>query len=427
MRERTGRLDVNPDQVVSPLLPGGDLVAAALHREVMALADRGGASGMVGARWADLCAAQATRWVGKTFPIPGTGEPKQRHRIVRIVRLDDRPAIGEAAARRALQNPDILLIGERDGRLTVQAADAKFSVETARAKQVSAAVVAGLLTLGELLTDLAGDLGPDPELVDGLFLCPDFPLTHLILRRRWGIVRTTVRAEQVAILPAPARPFFAPLEGASLMPPLASVDDLPVSIDDSLLAGLYYFRLARAAVGCWLDATGPLLPLGDRDRPAVDKPALLAEIVRRLPRARSAWELILAWDADVQPVRSQRAAVDQVTALPIANRDLRELIARMAARQGLVEGPSVNKVRRLLGAWYRGQIRERVGPLPPPLDDFPRTLSDLGRLAASLTPALDAETRRLIAELLDQGTRTDPLADIAADEAATTATSLPRA
>jgi hypothetical protein len=400
---------VTSDQVPSPLLPGGDLVAAALHREVMALADRGGASGMVGARWADLCAAQAKRWVGKSFPIPGTGEPKQRHRIVRIVRLDDRPAIGETAARRALQNPDILLIGERDSRVCVQAADAKFSVETARAKQVSAAVVAGLLTLGELLTDLAGDFGPDPELVDGLFLCPDFPLTHLILRRRWGIVRTTVRAEQVAILPAPARPFFAPLESASLMPALASVDDLPISIDDSLLAGLYYFRLARAAVGCWLDASGPLLPLGDKDRPAVDEPAILAEAVRRVPQARSAWELILGWDVDVQPVRAQRMAVDQVTALPIANRDLRQLIARMAAKRDLVEGPSVNKVRRLLGAWYRGQIQDRVGPLPPPVDDFTRTFSDLGRIAASLSSALDAESRRLITDLLDQATTNDSL------------------
>ena len=411
--------------MTSPLLPGGDLVAAALHREVMALADRGGASGMVGARWADLCAAQATRWVGKSFPIPGTGEPKQRHQIVRIVRLDDRPAIGEAAARRALQNPDILLIGERNGRLTVQAADAKFSVETARAKQVSAAVVAGLLTLGELLTDLAGDLGPDPELVDGLFLCPSFPLTHLILRRRWGIVRTTVRAEQVAILPAPALVFFSPLEGASLMPALASVDDLPVSIDDSLLAGLYYFRLARAAVGCWLDSTGPLLPLGDKDRPAVDEPAILAEATRRVPRSRSAWELILGWDVDVQPIRAQRTAVDQVTALPIANRDLRQLIARMAAKHGLDEGPSVNKVRRLLGAWYRGQIRERIGPLPPPVDDFTRTLSDLGRVAASLSPTLEAETRRLITDLLDQATANEPLPAIA-EIGATTATSAGR-
>jgi hypothetical protein len=394
------------DTVSTPLLPGGDLVAASFDRQVMALADRGGASGMVGARWADVCAEHSARWIGKAFPIPGSGEPREQHRIVRVARLDDRPAVAEAAARRSLQNPDILLIGERNGRTVVQAADAKFSVETARAKQVSAQVVAGLLTLDDLLsdlTDLTGPLGDDPDLVDGLFLCPDFPLTRLMLRRRWGIVKTTVRAEQVAILPAPSRPFFAPLEGASLMPPLASVDALPLSIDDSLLAGLYYFRLGRAAVGCWLDATGPLLPLGEKDRPAVDEPAVLAETERRVDRARSAWDLVLTWDADVQPIRAQRAAVDQVTALPIVNRDLRERIARTAARAGLGEGPSVNKVRRRLGAWYRSQIRERAGPLPPPVDDFARTLQDLGRIAASLSPALEVETRRVIAELIEQG------------------------
>ena len=393
------------DTVTSPTLPGGDLIAAALDRQVMALADRGGASGLVGQRWADLCAKHAARWSGKAFPIPGSGEPKQSHRVERVARLDDRPEIGEAAARQALQNPDLLLIGERNGRTTVQAADAKFSVETARAKQVSTAVVAGLLTLGELLNELTGDLGPDPELVDGLFLCPDFPLTHLMLRRRWGIVRTTVRADQVAILSAPAKLFFAPVQGAGLLPSLARVDDLPVSIDDNLLAALYYFRLARAAVGCWLDATGPLLPLGDRDRPVFDEDAIRVEVERRTDDARTAWELILTWDADVQPIRSQRAAVDQVTALPIVNRDLRELIARMAARAGVAEGPSVNRVRRLLGGWYRAQIHEKVGPMPPPISNFAEALGDLARVAAATTPALETETRRLIADLLQRGPR----------------------
>jgi hypothetical protein len=390
------------EAVASPLLPGGDLVAATLDRGVMALADRGRASALVGARWADLCAEQATRWVGRAFPIPGSGEPQPRHRIERIARLDDRPAIGEAAARRALQNPDILLIGSKDGRTTVQAADAKFSVETARAKQVSAEVVAGLLTLGPLLTDLTGELGGEPELVNGLFLCPDFPLTHLMLRRRWGIVKTTVRAEQVAFLPAPAVTFFNGIEGADLLAPLAAVDALPISYEESLLAGLYYFRLARAAVGCWLDASGPLLPFGDRDRPAVDEAAILAETERRAARATSAWAVILRWDADVQPIRAQRAAVDQVTALPIANRDLRELIGRMTVAAGRSTGPSVNKVRRRLGAWYRAQIHERVGPLPPPVEDFSRTLQQLARVAAALTPRLEAETRVVIAELIDR-------------------------
>src|SRR3712207_5970796 len=59
------------DRVISsPALPGGDLIAAVLDREVMGLADRGGASNLVGERWANVCAAYAERWVGQERPIP---------------------------------------------------------------------------------------------------------------------------------------------------------------------------------------------------------------------------------------------------------------------------------------------------------------------------------------------------------------------
>ena len=45
------------DNTRSPLLPGGDLVSALFDREVMGFADRGGASNLVGDRWADIAAA----------------------------------------------------------------------------------------------------------------------------------------------------------------------------------------------------------------------------------------------------------------------------------------------------------------------------------------------------------------------------------
>ena len=385
------------DRVIrSPLLPGGDLIAATLDREVMGLADRGGASNLVGDRWADLAAAQAARWVGQDRPVPdGEREPL---RVTRVLRLDATPAVAAAASKRGLQNPDLLLIGTRAGMPTVQAADAKFSVETARAKQVSPAVVASLLGLRDLLPDLLGDLGPVPALVPGVFLSPDFPLTHLMLRRRQGIVRTTARPEEVILLPAPAGAFFRALAGASVMRPLAAVDDLPVQTDESLLAGLYYFRLARAAISCWLDATKPLL-LYD-DRLAVDEPAVRAEAESRAATARSAFELILRWNADVQTVRSARAAVDQVAALPLLGRDLRALIARLAAEAG-AEPPSVNQVRRRLGVWYRGRLRERVGPLAPPVPDLPRALAELGRIGAALTPQVETEAVRIVRELIE--------------------------
>lgn len=380
----------------SSLLPGGDLIAAVLDRSVMALADRGGASNLVGDRWADLCAEQAMTWVGHDRPIPGAADPL---RVGRVLRLDATPAVAAAASRRGLQNPDLLLTGLRDGAPTVQAADAKFSVETARAKQVSPAVVEGLLGLRDILPGLFGDdlLGGDLDLVPGVFLCPDYPLTHLMLRRRHGIVRTTVRLEEVALLPAPAGAFFRPVEGAGVMPVLAAVDDLSVSIEDDLVAALYYFRLARAAVGCWLDATKPLL-LHD-DRIAVDDVAVREEAGERAGAARSAYDLILTWDVDVQSVRAARAAVDQVAALPILGRDLRALVARLAEAEG-VDPPSLNQVRRRLGAWYRGGLRERVGPLAPPIADLPAALTELGRAGAALAPQVEAEATRVVGELL---------------------------
>lgn len=380
----------------SSLLPGGDLIAAVLDRTVMGLADRGGASNLVGDRWADLCANHAARWVGQDRPVPDAKEPL---RVERVLRLDATPAVAAAASRRGLQNPDLLLIGRRDGVPTVQAADAKFSVETARVKQVSPAVVEGLLGLRDVLPTLFGDdlLAGDLALVPGMFLCPDYRLTHLMLRRRHGIVRTTVHPEEVALLPAPAGAFFDPLEGSRVMPVLAAVDDLPVAIDDDLLAALYYFRLARAAVGCWLDATKPLLLFDDRI--AVDAEAVRAEAEPRANGARSAYEAILAWDADVQTVRAARAAVDQVAALPILGRDLRALVARLAEAEGAAP-PSLNQVRRRLGAWYRGRLRERVGPLAPPVADLPSKLAELGRAGAAVSPLLEAEAARIVGELI---------------------------
>lgn len=379
----------------SPLLPGGDLIAAVLDRQVMGLADRGGASNLIGDRWADLAASQASDWVGRERPVPGSTTPL---RVERVLRLDDTPAVAAAASKRGLQNPDLLLIGTCDGVATVQAADAKFSVETARAKQVSPSVIDGLLGLRDLLPNLLGEVHPEPQLVPGVFLCPDYPLTHLMLRRRQGIVRATVREDEVVPLPAPAATFFGPVAGATVMAPLAAVDDLPVTIDRSLLAALYYFRLARAAVGCWSDATKPLLFLGDRL--VIDEPAIRAETIARASSGSNAFALILQWNADVETIRAARTSVDQAASLPILNRDLRALVGRLAEDRAL-DPPSLNQVRRRLGAWYRGQLRERVGPLEPPVPDLPRMLAEISQIGTAIAPRLEAEAVRIVNELLD--------------------------
>ncbi|MGH2533738.1 MAG: hypothetical protein ACRDJW_15715 [Thermomicrobiales bacterium] len=378
----------------SSLVPGSDLISAVLNRDVMGLADRGGASGLVGERWADVCAEWTGSWAEYRMLVP---DEKSSPLVVdRVARLDHRPEIERAASKRALQNPDLLLVGTRDGRVTIQAADAKFSVETARSKQVSQAVVEALLGLGPLLTPVIGELPATSDIVPGVFLCPDYPLTHVMLRRRQGITRVTVKEREVVLVPALAKRFFASMEGESIMPVLAGIDQLPVRLDESLLAGLYYFRLSRAAVGCWVDSVKPLLVYNDTTE--IDVGAVQVEAARRAKRAKSAWDLILIWNADVGTVRTQRAAVEQVAGLPITGRELRDLIGRMAA--GVEQPPSINQVRRRLRAWYRLELRGRVGPLRPPIDDLPRALQAVAAASAEVGPVVEARARDIVEQLM---------------------------
>lgn len=379
------------DIVRSPLLPGGDLLSAVLDRDVMGLADRGAASGMIGERWADVCAEWIETWRDRAIPVPGSDGNLLT--VQRAVRLDAHPEIANRASRRGLQNPDWLFIGTLDGVPTIQAADAKFSVETARVKQVSPAVVEALLAVPDLLETVTAPLPADLATVPGIFLCPDSALTHIMLRRRHGIVRVTVTEEDIDFVPAPAGRFFRGMQGYDLMHQLAEVDALPVDLERNLLAGLYYFRLARAAVGCWIDASKPLLML--KDQVTVDEAAVLADVHARSAAASSALELILGYDADVQTIRAQRQAVEQVAALPMSGKELRALIAqRVAALDG--EAPSVNQIRRRIGGWYRKALRAQVGPLNPPVANLSDTLIAVGAAGRALTPELHRQARQII-------------------------------
>jgi hypothetical protein len=235
--------------VRSRLLPGGDLVTAVLNRQVMVLADRGGASGMVGRRWADVCAEAAGHFVGRSVAVPDS-DPAP-FVVERIARLDDVPRIAHVASKRGLQNPDLLFIGTRNGSPAIQAADAKFSVETARSKQVSPAVIEGLLGLGRFIDPLVGALPPSVNLLPGVFLSPDFPLTELMLKGRHGIVRATVKATEVIAIPVSPRAFFAPLECANLMSVLAEVDAWRFELKPASSPGSITFawREPRSAAG----------------------------------------------------------------------------------------------------------------------------------------------------------------------------------
>ncbi|HEX5991861.1 MAG TPA: hypothetical protein VFY70_04785 [Thermomicrobiales bacterium] len=392
------------DNTRSPRLPGGDLVSALFDREVMGFADRGGASNLIGDRWADIAAGHVATWIGTEKRLHA--DDHELLRIVRVDRLDATPAIAAAASKRGLQNPDLLLIGQRGDQQAVQAADAKFSVETARSKQVSPEVVLGLLELRKHVPGILDGVGDRVRIESGVFLCPDYPLTHLMLRHRRGIMRATVRREEVVLVPAAANRFWDGVPGAELIAPLASTDNLTVRPDESLMAGVYYFRLARAAVGFWLDATKPLLL--HNDVVAIDISAVREEAVRRSRSAASAIDLIRRWDADVQTIRHQRAAVDQVAGLPIPGRELRPMATRIAQAVG-ADPPSANQVRRRLGAWYRGVLRDRFGPIPPPVSDLPSILRQLSDAGRDLGPQAERELERIVLELVEVNTSGAPL------------------
>ena len=385
----------------SPLLPGGDIVSALFDREVMGLADRGGASNLIGDRWADIAATHATTWVGSERRLHA--DDQEPLRIIRVDRLDAMPAVAAAASRRGLQNPDLLLIGQLGDRQAIQAADAKFSVETARSKQVSLEVVLGLLELRNSVPGLLEGVSDQVQVESGVFLCPDYPLTHLMLGHRRGIVRTTVRSEEVALVPAAAERFWDGVAGAEVISPFADIDNLPARPDESLMVGVYYFRLARAAVGFWLDATKPLLV--HNDVVTVDIGAVRDETVRRSRTQASAINVIRRWDVDVQQVRNQRAAVDQVAALPISGRELREMTAKIAQSAG-ADPPSGNQVRRRLGSWYRGALRDRFGPIRPPVAELSSILRQLADAGRDLAPQAERELERIVLDLVAEASST---------------------
>jgi hypothetical protein len=390
------------DNTRSPLLPGGDLVSALFDREVMGLADRGGASNLIGDRWADVAAAHVATWIGTERRLHA--DDQQPLHIVRVDRLDATPAVAAAASKRGLQNPDLLLIGQRGNQQAIQAADAKFSVETARSKQVSPEVVLGLLELRNHVSGLLEGVGDRIQVESGVFLCPDYSLTHLMLRHRRGIVRTTVRREEVVLVPAAPDEFWDGVPGAAIMAPLAWTDKLLARPEENLMAGVYYFRLARAAVGFWLDATKPLLL--HNDTLTVDIRAVREETERRSRDVISAIDLIRRWDADVQTIRNQRAAVDQVAALPIPGRELRTMAANIA-RTASANPPSANQVRRRLGAWYRGALRDRFGPILPPVADLRSILRQLADAGRDLAPQAERELERIVLELVEGASARD--------------------
>lgn len=395
------------ENVTSPLLPGGSLIAAALHRQVMVWSDRGGASRHIGDRWAMRSWEAVQAAVGSAWPAP-YGEPFE---LLRVIRLDDVPAVSREANLQQVENPDFLLLGVRHTsteRAVLQAADAKFAADRIKPSQVSIDVVDRLLEVVEparaLVTCALAELGLDtPLIARGVFICPDSALTDYLLRKALSSRDNQVDARDVVRIPPDPGGMFVGLPMTRLIGPLARLDALPVTPRTNLISAIYYFRLACACMFLWGEGHRPLLAAGP---PAEPEPGIVAaELNARAVNAPGAWALVQAWADDVAPQVQAREAIANVASLPIRMRDVRAEIER--AGKGEQSG-FVRAVRKELDVYFRRRLLELTGEIDA---DDPRPLSkildDVAKAARSLRPELQALLLDLVRGDLPQPAGTD--------------------
>ncbi|MDQ2684201.1 MAG: hypothetical protein M3Y37_11830, partial [Chloroflexota bacterium] len=288
--------------------------------------------------------------------------------------------------------PDFLITLTVDtGQQMLVPVDAKFSVETAKPRQVSAEMASALLDaerspVRPLLESVSG-------LCDGFFLSPDFELTHQVLAGASGILRAAVNRTQVLMLTAPASVLYGAADVQSLAAELAALDRSRGEAESQLAAALYYVRCAFACAAAHRDITRPLL--GDRRT----EPADLDEVRQALPDRTdgnaSAWTVIQEWDRDAEEVRAIRISVHQAAEVGIPNRDLRDMIERYAQSAG-IEPPSVNRVRRDLALWSTDQMVETFGTINYPVEDLDRLLRRLRNRARDLQAQVPARVREIV-------------------------------
>ena len=83
------------------------------------------------------------------------------------------------------------------------------------------------------------------------------------------------------------------------------------------------------------------------------------------------------------------------------------MAAQIAQAVG-ADPPSANQVRRRLGAWYRGALRDRFGPISPPVADLPSILRQLADAGRDLAPEAERELERIVLELVEAEHRAAP-------------------
>lgn len=365
----------------SSVFPDRTLLDSYYDRDVTRLSDRGLASNMIGDRWSEVVSAEIGTWQGQDLLLP-SGENLA---VEQVFRLDDIPRIATLASRRKLQNPDFIIVGRSNDSIVMMAVDAKFSIETAKSPQVSAETLQALLDVGALITDLLPGLPLDAEIREGFFIAPDTSLTRHVMGKTRGRLSIRVAFEQVMLVPVSPVPFLKPLEGARLIGTLAARDGFREEIRTNMLLAMYYFRLVRACFGAYADLTAPIF--GAPTMSVGTTEDLEQRTVDLARKARSAWDVVLQWDAAAEQIRRQRETAWAAMPFPLANKDLRDRIEAESELRG-IDAPSVNSVRKRLGSWYRTRFEERIGVVLPPVDDISALVERIHAIAKEVDPLL---------------------------------------
>lgn len=377
----------------SSAFPARTLLDSYYDRDVTQLSDRGLASNMIGDRWSDVAAEHIEQWVGTIVAMPD-GASVEVHRVYR---LDISPQIATIASRRKLQNPDFIIAGARDGEDVLFAIDAKFSIDTAKSAQVASETLAALLEVGHLITDWLPDLPTDAFVQDGYFISPDMPLSHYVLGRSRGRLAARVNREQTLLIPVQPVAFLKGLDGSRLLGPLATLDGFRDQLRTDMLLAMYYFRLARACYGAYGETTRPLFGPDPGDQNVngqVEQRTI--EIARS---ATSSWDVVQQWDTLAEHVRRQREAAYGAMSFPMANREFRDRIVAASARREVIP-PSINSVRKRVGAWYRARFDSQLGTVMPPVDNMPTLLQEIHRIAVDAAPLVEPAFHEILDEVL---------------------------
>jgi hypothetical protein len=308
-----------------------------------------------------------------------------------VADIDAIPGLASFASNRALQNPDFLLtLQAEDGPILV-AADAKFSIETAKPRQVSAEMLTALLESPG--TPVEADVDVRGRERDGFFIAPDYEVTRLVLDGAVGILRTAIPSHQAYLIDISPERLFARPDLPPMLDTLAGMDGSPDAWRSDLVAALYYGRCAFACAGCRVDESKPLLGTTDASQTAPD---LGRELDRRAIRARSAWRLVQWWDRDAEAVRAARVSVHQAADLGVPNRELRALVEQEAKRQGK-EAPSMSRIRRELAYWTNQELANRFGIIYYPVPDLGNLIRDIRRAVGQLRPSLPERIHSIVA------------------------------